>query len=95
MTRRDTGPETFAGTPRRIATGLSFGQRRALAKTGNAIRVSDPQLACMLEMFGWLSRAEEMPLTEQIAAHAQPRRRWARRRRVSAGSDERQSSNAS
>jgi hypothetical protein len=95
VTRRDTGPETSAGAPRSITTGLPFGQRRVLARTENAIRASDPQLACMLELFGWLGRTEEMPLTERIAARTPPRRRWARRRRVSAGCEERQSFNAS
>ena len=95
MNRRDTGPEFSAEGSRRNTAALSFGQRRALSKTENAIRVSDPQLASLLEIFGWLNRAEEMPRTERVAARAQARRRWIRGRRTSTGSDERQSSNAS
>jgi hypothetical protein len=42
-------------------------QRRILTKTENAIRVSDPDLASILDLFGRLNRDEEMPLTEQLA----------------------------
>ena len=40
--------------------GLSLGQRRVLTKTEKAIRVSDPRLASLMDMFGWLNRAEEI-----------------------------------
>ncbi len=42
-------------------------QRRILTKTEDAIRVSDPGLASILDLFGRLNRDEEMPLTEQLA----------------------------
>jgi hypothetical protein len=42
-------------------------QRRILTKTENAIRISDPDLASILDLFGRLNRDEEMPLTEQLA----------------------------
>jgi hypothetical protein len=42
------------------------GQRRTLAKTENALRASDPDLASILDGFGWLNRDEQMPGTEQL-----------------------------
>jgi hypothetical protein len=43
-------------------------QRRTLAKTENALRASDPDLASILDGFGWLNRDEQMPGTEQLPA---------------------------
>jgi hypothetical protein len=42
-------------------------QRRILTRTENAIRVSDPGLASILDLFGRLNRNAEMPPTEQLA----------------------------
>jgi hypothetical protein len=48
--------------------GMPGGQRRILVKTEDAIRAADPGLASLLDTFGWLSRDEEMPQTEQLPA---------------------------
>jgi hypothetical protein len=42
-------------------------QRRILTRTENAIRVSDPSLASILDLFGRLNRNAEMPPIEQLA----------------------------
>jgi len=75
--------------------GLSLGQRRVLTKTENAIRVSDPRLASLMDKSGWLNRAEEMPPIEHLAARARQRRRWVPRSRLGSRGCERKSSDAS
>jgi hypothetical protein len=74
VTRRDIGPEVSAERPRRIIVGLSIGQRRALTKTERAIRVSDPRLAALMDIFSWLNRAEEVPPAERLAGRGRRRR---------------------
>ncbi|HEY0717260.1 MAG TPA: DUF3040 domain-containing protein [Streptosporangiaceae bacterium] len=58
---------------------LAAGEQRTLAKIEGNLRRSDPKLAAMLSTFNRLTRAEEMPRREFLAAPARLRHSGTRR----------------
>jgi hypothetical protein len=52
---------------------LPYREQRLLRRVDRALRRSDPDLASLLSVFGWLSAAEAMPARERL----RPRPSWA------------------